>query len=270
MIDLFKQGFSNTNKNLGLVTLLFLIDVVLIAIAGIASLEWISGQASARFVVLHYDIFKIVRAVPDFLKLAAEVFVISGSIAAAGQFISSGHIGSGTFFRSGLKRYLKLCLLTLIWFGTAVVPAFAGALVLVFYFSGTLNPASTALILAIAAFLLIMTGGFLFAPFILILEDTGAVEAVKKSFNIAKKNPALLSSFIGLYLLMTIILYVLSALVVGTYLGAVELATHSAKISQFAKFSIEALFSFAARYVYVAGVFATVLFYHKITGKNGQ
>lgn len=268
MIKYFRQGFENTNKNIAFVSILFLIDLLLIALSGILSLDWVSDRTSARVIVLHYDLFKIARAAPEFLKLAVEIFVISGSIAAAGQFIQSGHIKMEAFFKNGFKCYLRFCLLTLIWFLTAVVPAFAAALVLVFYFSGTLNPASAVLIAATVIFLLIMMSLFFFAPFILVLENAGAIEAIRKSFAIAKKNFRILLSFIGIYFLITLVLYIASALVVGTYLGAVEMATHSAKIGQFAKFSIEALFSFAARYIYVAGIFATAFFYYKVKGSD--
>jgi hypothetical protein len=160
MISFFKQGFSGANKNLGFVGLLFLIDIFLIALAGILSLDWISDQMGSRVIVLHYDTFKIVRAAPEFIKLAVEIFVISGSIAAAGQFTTSGNIKFETFFKSGLKRYFGLCLLTLIWFLTAVLPAFAAAMVFFTYFSGAFNPVSAILIAAIVIFLLIMTALF--------------------------------------------------------------------------------------------------------------
>ncbi|MFA5104559.1 MAG: hypothetical protein WC527_05235 [Candidatus Margulisiibacteriota bacterium] len=268
MIRFFKQGFAGTNKNLGFVGVLFLIDVFLIILSGILSLEWISDQASARVIVLHYDIFKIVRAAPEFIKLAVEIFVVSGSIAAAGQFITSGHIKIDAFFRSGIKSYLRLCLLTLIWFLTAVLPTFAVALPYIYFFDGAVNLATGILIAAIAIFMLTMTVFFFFAPFILVLDGTRTIESIRKSFGAAKKNFGAILSFIGIYFAIMLALYFLGTVAVSAYLGTVELLTQSSRIGQFARFSIEAIFSFAARYIYIAGVIATALFYNKIKNSN--
>lgn len=268
MLDLFRQGFDNSGRNMPFVCFLFLIDIVLIALTGILSLEWITNTAGARIIVLHYDIFKAVKAAPDILKIAVEVFVMSGSIAAAGQFINSGHIKRGAFLKDGLKNYLRMCLLTFIWFATAVLPAFVWILIYIAYLSGA-HPVFSALFIGGGiSFLLIMTAIFFMSPFILVLDGKSALQAIKESFDIAKKSPGRLMLFIGIYFLISFILYLTAALAIGAYISVVEFVTHSTRVGQFARFSIEALFSFAARYVYLAGIFASALFYYK--AKNGR
>lgn len=264
MIAFFKQGFLNTNRNMGFVALLFMIDIALIAATGLMSLEWVSSNIGARFIVLHYNIYRIASAAPEFLKLAAEILIISGSISAAAGYISSGHMKKGVFFREGARRYFRILAATFIWFLAAVIPAFLALLVYMGYLSGAPAILQGSLAAAAIAFLVAMTVLFFFAPFVAVLEDKNTIVSIRASFAAAKRHFRPMLSFIGIYFLITLALYLAAALAIGAYLGAVESVTSSAKIGQLSKFSIEALFSFAARYVYVAGVFATILFYRSI------
>lgn len=266
MITFFLDGFRNTNRNMGFVLLLFLIDTALIALTGLLSLEWVASNIGARIIVLHYNIFRAISASPEIIKLAAEILIISGSIAAADQSLRSGRMKKGTFIRQGLRRYFRILSVTLIWLLAAVVPAFGAILLYAVRFSGSLSPLSAVLMASTVGFLLAMSVMFFFTPFIAVLEDRNALNAVRTGFVTAKAHFRRILAFIGIYLLITLGLYLSAALIIGAYVGAVELVTGSSKLGLLSKFSIEAVFSFAARYVYISGVFATILFYRSVRG----
>lgn len=264
MLKLFRAGFANTNKTLKLVGILFFIDIFFLVVTGILSLDWIPSQIGAKVIVLHYDVFKIVRAVPELLKFLTEIFIICAATSLARDYMATGSLRTQDMIKNGKKYYFQMAVLTLAWFMAVMIPVSAGFLLMN---AVSFNIVSMILLAVIAIAITAVITMFFFSPFIIVFEDVPARKAIRMSFSLTRNNLVRTLSFIGLYLLITVSFYILAGSVIGIYVGIVEHFTNSIKLGAFSKFSVEAIMCLANRYIYMAGLFASAMFYTSLGKK---
>lgn len=209
ILEAIKKGFGLAGKNLSLVLLLFLFNLV-----------W--NLANAPFAVAPEAAvtpqLTIQALIFSILFILASIFVQGSVLGLVRDSVKKGKATLGSFLSYGLKYYLRLLGLgVLIILIIAVVALIAGLLIAV------TAPLNNTVITAIAITAAIAIGvvsalfwfiPFTLSPYALVCDELGVIGALKKSLNVALKP------FSKVFMLLLLfVLLVLIALGIGFVVG---------------------------------------------------
>ena len=218
MLEAIKKGFGIASKNLALVLVLFVFNLVwnMINIAVMpAGAMTAPGAGASQFPVIPPQI-ALTILVFSILFVLVSIFMQGGSLGVVRDCIKEGKMKLSQFTSYGLKYYLRLLGLGLIVILLILITAVIAALIV-----AATAPLNNVIVTVIASVIAIAIGlvGIYFvvllvmSPYIMVSDETGVLEAMKRSMRVVKK------SFWKILLLL--ILLVLIAIGIGVLLGIV-------------------------------------------------
>lgn len=183
VIDAIKKGFEIATKNLNLVLIIFVFNLIwnisVIPFTPQAPLGAGPGVTMTPGLAILSIIFAL-----------ASIFIQGGVFGSAKDIIKEGKLELGRFTGYGAKFYLRLLALAIIIILIIGVIGFLATLVVAA--SAPTRNAAIIAITSIVALLLVLAGigvlVFLFlSPYILVVEDTGVFQAIRISIDFVKK-----------------------------------------------------------------------------------
>ena len=263
MLEAIKKGFGVASKNLVLVLVLFVFNLIWNAVniaiipTGIVPLP---GYPAATPPPMPPEVALKTLAF-SILFVLVSIFMQGGSLGVVRDYIKEGKMKLSQFASYGLKYYLRLLGLGLIIILLVVIVAAIAALIVAA--TAPLNNVVATVIASIVAIAIGLAGIYfvvllVMSPYTMISDETGVIEAMKKSVKVVKK------SFWKILLLL--VLLVLIAIGIGVLLGIaaglLTVALHP-KVGQIVIGVINSLFngyfgivmmaSFMALYMALAG-----------------
>ncbi len=216
ILEAIRKGFGVATKNLGLVLVLFIVNLIFNLISIPLAVK--PGTQVPPQLTIPVLIFSIV-------SILVSIFVQGGSLALVKDYIKEGKMRLVGFASYGLKYYLRLLSLgLLIILIIGITALIAGLLVAV---TTPLNNAViTNIAVAIAVIIVLIIGLLYFiplalSPYALVCDEVGVIEAMKRSLKVGK-NPL---SRIFLILLLLVLLVLISlgiGFVVGFLVGLIN------------------------------------------------
>lgn len=216
MVDAIKKGFGVAGKNLALVGVLFVFNLIWnminIAIMPTGALpapgaEAATPPAIAPEVAMTTLAFSV-------MFILVSIFMQGGSLGVVRDYIKEGKMKLSQFTSYGLKYYLRLLGLGMIIILLVFIIAAIAALIV-----AATAPMNNVVVTSIAAIVAIAIGlvGIYFvillvmAPYAMASDEVGVIEAMKRSMRVVKK------SFWKVLLLL--VLLILIAIGIGVLLG---------------------------------------------------
>ena len=218
MLEAIKKGFGIASKNLVLVFVLFVFNliwnVLSIAImpAGIVPAPGaVAGQAPAISPEVALTTFAF-----SILFVLVSIFMQGGSLGVVRDYIKEGKMKLSQFASYGLKYYLRLLGLGFVIILFVLIIAVIAALIVAA--TAPLNNVIATVIAFIVAIVIGLVGIYfvillVMSPYTMVSDEIGVIEAMKRSMRVVKK------SFWKILLLL--ILLVLIAIGIGVLLGIV-------------------------------------------------
>ena len=218
IVDVIKKGFSVASKNLVLVVVLFIFNLIWnmvnIAIMPTGSVPT-SGVGAATVPAIPPQIVMATLAFSTLFVLAS-IFMQGGSLGVVRDYIKEGKMKLSQFASYGLKYYLRLLGLGVIIILLVLIIAAIAALIV-----AATAPMNNVVITSIAAIIAITIGlvGIYFvillvmAPYVMVSDGVSVVEAMKRSMRVVRK------SFWKVLLLL--VLLILIAIGIGVLLGVI-------------------------------------------------
>jgi hypothetical protein len=218
MLEAIKKGFGVASKNLMLVVVLFIFNLIwnMISLAfmpaGTVAAPGTGAAADATLppeAVLPTLLFSI-------LFILVSIFMQGGSLGVVRDYIKEGKMKLSQFASYGLKYYLRLLGLGIIVTLLVIVVALIAALIVAA--TAPLNNVIATVIASIVAIAIGLVGIYfvillVMSPYTMISDEIGVIEAMKKSMRVVKK------SFWKILLLL--ILLILIAIGIGVLIGVV-------------------------------------------------
>ncbi len=204
IIEAIKRGFAIATKSLGLVFVLFAFNLIW----NLASIPLAQAGAAAT---PQLTTSAIILSVAFIL---ASIFVQGGALGMVRDSIQEGKMKIGNFFSYGLKYYIRLLTLGLI---IVLIIGIVGLLAaLLVALTAPLNNPVVTIIAAVIAIAIGAIGLYfvlllVMSPYVLVCEETGAIQSMKRSMTVVKKA-------IGRVLLLLVLLILIS-LGVGFLIG---------------------------------------------------
>ena len=211
VMDSVKKGFGIASKGMGLVLVLFVFNLI----GNLASLPFTPapGETAAPQAV-------VPLLIVSFIFILISIFVQGGTIGLIKDAVKEGKMKLASMAQYGAKYFVRLLILGIVIMLAVVIAALVAALI-VAVTAPINNTAVTAVAVAIAIAIIIAAAIWFFIPFTLspyamICDETGAIEALKKSIEVARKP------FSNIFtLLLLIIILVLIALGLGFLIGLI-------------------------------------------------
>jgi len=209
IFDAVKKGFGVASKNLGLVLILVVFNLV----GSLASMPFAvqPGQTPTNQMTVSALIFSVIF-------ILISIFFQGASLGLVRDYVKSGAAKLSSFVSYGAKYYLKLFVLGLLIILIIGVAAIVAGLIVAA--TSPLNNAIVTNIAVVIAIAIVAVIGLLYfipltlSPYALVCDETGVIEAMKKSLSVVK-NP--FSRVLTLLLLFVIL--ILIALGVGLVVG---------------------------------------------------
>jgi len=268
MLEAIKKGFGVASKNLVLVLVLFVFNLIwnMVNIAFMpAGMAPVTGaETTAAPVIPPQAVFATLAF--SVLFILVSIFMQGGSLGVVRDYIKEGKMKLSQFASYGLKYYLRLLGLGFIVILLVLIIAVIAALIVAV--TAPLNNVVATVIASIIAIAIGLVGIYfvillVMAPYTMISDDIGVIESMKRSMRVVKKS-------FGKVLLLLILL-VLIAIGIGVLIGVVTgLLTMAlpTKVGQIVIGVINSLFngyfgivmmaSFMALYMALAGQEKTV------------
>lgn len=216
IMDAVKKGFGVAAKGMGLVLVLFIFNLV----ANLAAMPFAvapgttpSPQATTGALVF------------TALFILLSVFFQGATLGMVRDVLKEGKLKLAAFANYGLKYYLRLLLLGLLIIAIVAIVALVAGLII-----AATTPLNNAIVSTIAAIVAIVIGigallwffvPLMLAPYALVCEDIGAVEAIKKSLKIGK-NPFSRVFMLILLIIVLILISLGASLVIGFLVGLIS------------------------------------------------
>ncbi len=268
MLEAIKKGFGVASKNMALVLVLFVFNLVwnMINIAIIPAGAMPAPGANAGTAPVIPPETALMTLVFSILFVLVSIFMQGGSLGLVRDYIKEGKAKLGAFASYGLKYYLRLLGLGLIVILLVLIVAVIAALIVAA--TAPLNNVIATVIASIIAIAIGLVGIYfvillVMSPYTMVSDEIGVIEAMKRSMRVVKKS-------FGKILLLLVLL-VLIAIGIGVLLGvATGLLTVALplKIGQMVIGVVNSLFngyfgivmmaSFMALYLALAGQEKTV------------
>ena len=218
MLEAIKKGFGIASKNLVLILVLFVFNlvwnIVNIAIMPASAVPAPGADAAAAPVVPPET--ALATLVLSILFILVSIFMQGGSLGVVRDYIKEGKMKLAQFASYGLKYYLRLFGLGLIIILFVLIVAVIAALIVAA--TAPLNNAVATVIASIIAIAVGLVGIYfvillVMSPYAMVTDETGIIEAMKRSMRVVKK------SFMKVLLLL--VLLILIAIGIGVLLGVV-------------------------------------------------
>lgn len=268
ILEAIKKGFGVANKNLALVVVLFVFNLIWnmvnIAIVPVGAMP--APQADAAAAPAIPPETALATFIFSMLFVLVSIFMQGGSLGVVRDYIKEGKMKLSQFASYGLKYYLRLLGLGLIVILIVLIIAVIAALIV-----AASAPLNNTIVTAVAAIIAIAIGvvGIYFvillimAPYTMVSDEIGVIEAMKRSMRVVKKSFWKILFLLALLVLIAIGIGVLLGLATG--LTAVALPAKMGQImigvvnSLFnGYFGIVMMASFMSIYMALAGQEKTV------------
>lgn len=216
IVDAIKKGFGVASKNIMLVLILFVFNliwnVINVAMMPAGAMPAPGATAAAPTTVPAETALATLAVTVIFILIS--VFMQGGSLGVVRDYIKEGKMKLGNYASYGLKYYLRLFGLGLLIILFVVIVALIAALIV-----AATTPLNNAIATVIAAIIAVAIGlvGIYFvlllvmSPYALVCDEAGVVESMKRSMRIVRA-----AFFKVLFLL---VLLVLIAIGIGVLLG---------------------------------------------------
>lgn len=218
MLEAIKKGFGVASKNLALVFVLFIFNLVwnminiVVMPAGTMPAPG-AGAATASAIPPEAALATFAFSI---LFVLVSIFMQGGSLGVVRDYIKEGKMRLSRFASYGLKYYLRLLGLGLIIILFILIIAVIAALIVAV--TAPLNNVIATVIASIIAIAIGLVGIYfvillVMSPYTMVSDEIGVIEAMKRSMRAVKK------SFWKILLLL--VLLVLIAIGIGVLLGVV-------------------------------------------------
>lgn len=213
VIEAIKKGFGVATKNLALVAVLFIFNVIW----NLASIPLVKAGPNAT------PQLTATTMVFSLLFILVSIFFQGGSLGIVRDYIKQGKAGLAQLISYGLKYYLRLFGLGLLIVLVIAIAGIVAALLV-----AATAPLNNAVVTIIAAVIAVIIGAIalyfilllILSPYVLVCDELGIIEAMKKSINTVRKA-------IGRTLLLLVLLILISlgiGFIIGFLTGLVTVA----------------------------------------------
>ena len=218
MLEAIKKGFGVASKNLMLVFVLFVFNLVwnMVNIAVMpAGIMPAPGAGASQAPAIPPEAALVTIAL-SILFVLVSIFMQGGSLGVVRDYIKAGKMKLSQFASYGLKYYLRLLGLGLIIILFVLIVAVIAALIVAA--TAPLNNVIATVMASIVAIAIGLVGIYfvillVMSPYTMVSDEIGVIEAMKRSMRVVKK------SFWKILLLL--ILLILIAIGIGVLLGIV-------------------------------------------------
>ncbi|MDO8535664.1 MAG: hypothetical protein Q7S30_01455 [Candidatus Omnitrophota bacterium] len=216
MLEAIKKGFGVASKNLVLILVLFVFNLIwnMVNIAIIPAGTVPVGGAGATTSPTMPPEVAFTTLIFSILFILVSIFMQGGSLGVVKDYIKEGKTKLSQFASYGLKYYLRLLGLGLIIILLVLIIAVIAALIVAA--TAPLNNIIATVIASIVAIAIGLVGIYfvillVMSPYAMVSDETGIMEAMKRSMRVVKK------SFWKILLLL--VLLILIAIGIGVLIG---------------------------------------------------
>lgn len=253
VIEAIRKGFGVATKNLGLVLILFIFNLIW----NMASIPFVGPAATAR------PDLAALAVIISIVFILLSIFVQSGSLALVRDYAKEGKMKLGDFAKYGSKYYLRLFGLGIL---IVLIIGIVGLVAALIVFATT--PLNNTLVTIIAAIIAITIGVIgiyyilllMLSPYSIVCEEMGVIEAMKRSIGLVRKN-------IGKVLLLLVLLILISmglGFIIGLLTGFASVAMPLAAGRIFTGI-VSSIFN---GYLGIVMMASFTLFYFAVIGKD--
>jgi hypothetical protein len=180
VIEAIKKGFGVASKNLGLVLILFVFNLIW----NLASIPFVGPAATAR------PDLAAVAVIISIVFILMSIFVQSGSLGMVRDYIKQGKMALNKFAEYGAKYYLRLFGLGLLIVLIIAVIGLIAALIV--FATAPLNNTVVTVIAAIIAIGIGVIGVYyilllMLSPYAIVCDEMGVIASMKKSLAMVRK-----------------------------------------------------------------------------------
>jgi hypothetical protein len=268
MLEAIKKGFGVAGKNLVLVAILFVFNLIwnMVNIAVMPAGAMTPPGADAASAPMIPPAVALTTLTFSILFVLVSVFMQGGSLGLVRDYIKEGKMKLSQFASYGLKYYLRLFVLGLIIILLVLIIAAIAALLV-----AATAPLNNVIATAIASIVAITIGlaGIYFvillvmSPYTMVSDEVGVIEAMKRSMRVVKKSFWKILLLLVLLVLIAIGIGVLIGIVTGlltvalpTKVGQIVIGVVNSLFNGY--FGIVMMASFMALYLALAGQEKTV------------
>ncbi|MDP2929264.1 MAG: hypothetical protein Q8O01_04285, partial [Candidatus Omnitrophota bacterium] len=193
IVDVIKKGFSVAGRNLALVVVLFVFNLIwnMVNIAIMPAGSVPTPGADAAMVPEIPPQIAMATFAFSILFVLASIFMQGGSLGVVRNYIKEGKMKLSQFASYGLKYYLRLLGLGVIVLMIVLIIAAIAALIV-----AATAPMNNVVITSIAAIIAIAIGlaGIYFvillvmAPYAMVADEVSVIEAMKRSMRVVRKS----------------------------------------------------------------------------------
>lgn len=206
VIEAIRKGFGVATKNLGLVLVLFVFNLIW----NLASIPFVGTTAAAN------QKLSVAAVALSMVFILASIFVQGGALGLVRDYIKEGKMKLASFAKYGLKYYVKLLGLGLIIVLVIAIVGLLAALIVM-----TTTPLNNTIITTIAAIIAIVVGAIglyfilllILSPYAIICDESSIIGSMKTSLKVVRQSL--------LKVLLLLVVLVLISLGLGFILGFV-------------------------------------------------
>lgn len=229
IVDSIKKGFGVASRNLALILVLFIFNLIWnmvnIAIMPASALP-APGTAPATGIPAIPPQVAIMSLLAAFIFILVSIFMQGGSLGLVKDYIKESRMKMGSFATYGLKYYLRLLGLGIIILLFIIIVAIIAALIIAA--TAPLNNIVATVIASIVAIGIGLAGIYIvillvMSPYALVCDETGIIDAMKRSAKIVRK-------FFWKVLLLLVLLILIAigiAVLIGILTGLLTVALPS-------------------------------------------
>lgn len=200
IIEVVKKGFVVATKNLGLVLILFIFNLI----GNLISLPLTPEQGTQPSAAMTAPLLAF-----TVIFILISIFIQGGTLGAVRDYAKEGKMRLNIFAAYGAKYYVKLLLLGIFIVAVVVVVALIAALLVAA--TAPLNSRPITVIATIIAIIIGIIATLLYfipltlSPYALVCDESGVVEAIKKSLKTAKKPFSRVFALLLLFIVLLLI-----------------------------------------------------------------
>lgn len=214
VIEAIKKGFGIATKNMLLVLVLFIFNLIW----NLASIPFMQQAGTPEA-----PQFTPAMLILSVLFILISIFIQGGSIGLIRDFVKENKIKLGNFLSYGLKYYLRLFGLGLLIVLLIAIVALIATLIII-----ATTPLNNTAITVIAAIAAIIIGGIglyyvlllVMSPYTIVCNELGVIEAMKKSIAMVRRS----LGKVVLLLLALVLISIGLGFIIGFATGLVTIA----------------------------------------------
>jgi hypothetical protein len=261
MLEAIKKGFGVASKNLVLILILFVFNLIWNTVNALIVPQGAAPAAGANAAAEIAPEAALTTLIFGVIFVFAGIFMQGGSLGLVRDYIKEGKMKLSQFASYGLKYYVRLLGLGLIIIFLVLAVALIAALIV-----AATAPINNVVATAIASVIAIAIGLvgvyfvilFVMSPYTMVSDEIGIIEAMKKSMRVVKKSFWKILALLVLLVLIAIGIGVLLGIVTGLIavalppmIGQLIVAVVSSLFNGY--FGMVMMASFMALYLALAG-----------------